>query len=79
MSPMAIIDIIAWKVPYILGHIFKFIVFFVYMLRINIGLTTLSIIFMVVFRFGVLRPIDKKFEVCIFDFSPAFPPLLPRS
>eukprot|EP00092_Neocalanus_flemingeri_P021059 GFUD01022817.1.p1 GENE.GFUD01022817.1~~GFUD01022817.1.p1 ORF type:complete len:634 (-),score=129.21 GFUD01022817.1:347-1978(-) len=62
MNPVVIIDIIAWKVPYVLGSIFKFIVFFFYMIRINVGLTVLSILFMVLFRI-ILMPIDKKFEV----------------
>ena len=60
---MVIIDIIAWKVPYMIGHFFKFLVFIFYMLRINVTLTMLSIVLMIIFRFGVLRPIDKHFEV----------------
>ena len=63
MDPVAIIDIIAWKIPYMIGHFFKLLVFIAYMLQINYALTGLSVIFMVVFRFGVLRPVDKKFEV----------------
>ena len=58
MNPVVIIDIIAWKVPYLLGSIFKFIVFVFYMIRINVALTILSILFMVVFRI-ILRPIDS--------------------
>jgi ABC-type bacteriocin/lantibiotic exporter with double-glycine peptidase domain len=63
MDPMSIIEIISWKVPYIIGHFFKFFVFLFYMLRINTSLTVLSVVLMVLFRFGVLRPVDKKFEV----------------
>merc|ERR1719318_603525 len=62
MDPVVIIDIIAWKVPYLLGNIFKFIVFVFYMVRINVALTVLSILFMTLFRI-ILRPIDLKFEI----------------
>ena len=57
MNPVVIIDIIAWKVPYLIGNIFKFIVFVFYMVRINVALTVLSILFMALFRI-ILRPID---------------------
>ena len=57
MNPVVIIDIIAWKVPYLLGNIFKFIVFVFYMIQINVALTALSILFMIFFRV-ILRPID---------------------
>ena len=67
MNPLVIVDIISWKVPYLLGHLFKFAVFVVYMLKINVSLTVLSLIFMVIFRVAVLRPVDKKFEVIPFS------------
>ena len=57
MNPVVIIDIIAWKVPYLIGNIFKFIVFVFYMVRINVALAVLSILFMALFRI-ILRPID---------------------
>ena len=63
MSPMVIVDIISWKIPYIIGHLFKFAVFIFYMLKINVSLTILSLVLMVVFRVAVLRPVDRKFEV----------------
>ena len=63
MNPMVIVDIISWKIPYIIGHLFKFAVFIFYMLKINVSLTVLSLILMVVFRVAVLRPVDRKFEV----------------
>ena len=63
MNPMVIVDIISWKIPYIIGHLFKFAVFIFYMLKINISLTVLSLVLMVVFRVAVLRPVDQKFEV----------------
>jgi len=62
MNPIVIIDIIAWKIPYLLGSIFKFVVFVFYMIKINGTLTILSILFMALFRI-ILRPIDLKFEV----------------
>ena len=69
MDPVVIIDIIAWKVPYLLGNIFKFIVFVFYMVRINVALTVLSILFMTLFRI-ILRPIDlvryyQSFEIVL--------------
>ena len=63
MSPEVIVDIISWKIPYIIGHLFKFAVFIFYMLKINVSLTVLSLILMVVFRVAVLKPVDRKFEV----------------
>ena len=69
MNPLVIVDIISWKVPYLLGHLFKFTVFVVYMLKINVSLTMLSLIFMVIFRVAVLRPVDKKFEVIVMSLN----------
>ena len=66
MDPVVIIDIIAWKVPYLLGNIFKFIVFVFYMVRINVALTVLSILFMTLFRI-ILRPIDLVRDYRSFD------------
>ena len=66
MDPVVIIDIIAWKVPYLLGNIFKFIVFVFYMVRINVALTVLSILFMALFRI-ILRPIDLLRYYLSFD------------
>ena len=63
MDPMVIVEIISWKIPYLIGHLFKFAVFLFYMLKINASLTILSLILMVVFRVVVLRPVDQKFEV----------------
>ena len=63
MNPLVIVDIISWKVPYLLGHLFKFAVFVVYMLKINVSLTVLSLVLMAIFRIAVLRPVDQKFEV----------------
>ena len=63
MDPMVIVEIISWKIPYLIGHLFKFAVFLFYMLKINASLTILSLILMVVFRVVVLRPVDRKFEV----------------
>ena len=63
MNPMVIVDIISWKIPYIIGHLFKFAVFIFYMLKINVSLTILSLVLMVIFRVAVLRPVDRKFEV----------------
>ena len=60
MDPVNIIDIIAWKVPYLIGNIFKFVVFLFYLFKINVGLTFFSLFFLAMFRL-CLWPIDKVF------------------
>ena len=59
IKPVVLVDLISWKLPYLMGDVFKLLVFKLYMLSINMQLTISSLLLMLAFRFLVLRPVDN--------------------
>ena len=60
MNPTAIIDIIAWRTPYLIADVFRLFFMFFYMIQMNKELTFLSLGFMIIFRL-IIWPIEKVF------------------
>ena len=62
MNPVVVIDAITWRIPYLVGNIFKILMIIFFLMQLNINLAVMSFVFMVVFRL-ILKPIDKKYEI----------------
>ena len=58
MDPMAIVDIISWRVPFLLADIFKLIFIIHNMILMNWQLTVSSLAFLGLFKL-LLHPIEK--------------------
>ena len=58
MDPIAIVDIMSWRVPEFLADIFKLFFIIHYMIQMNWQLTVLSLAFLGIFKL-LLYPIDQ--------------------
>ena len=58
MDPMAIVDIISWRVPFIVAETFKLLFIIINMIQMNWQLTVSSLAFLFIFKL-LLYPIEK--------------------